>query len=52
MHWPDQRLVLFITCRHPGGNAVFLVSNALILLASITGYVLQRIKHHRLHRIS
>ncbi|ETC88179.1 hypothetical protein XHC_2345 [Xanthomonas hortorum pv. carotae str. M081] len=44
--------VLFIVYSYLVGNAVFIVSNALILLTAITGYVLQRIKHRQLRGIS
>ncbi|APP74170.1 hypothetical protein [Xanthomonas vesicatoria] len=40
--------LLFILYSYLVGNAVFVVSNALILLTAITGYVLQRIKRGRL----
>ena len=40
--------LLFILYSALVGNAVFIVSNALILATGITGYVLQRIKLKRL----
>ncbi|WP_040941313.1 membrane protein [Xanthomonas campestris] len=40
--------LLFILYGALVGNAVFIVSNALILATGITGYVLQRIKLKRL----
>ncbi|WP_407470616.1 hypothetical protein [Xanthomonas campestris] len=40
--------LLFILYNALVGNAVFIVSNALILATGITGYVLQRIKLKRL----
>ncbi|MBB3825574.1 hypothetical protein [Xanthomonas arboricola] len=40
--------VLFILYSYLVGNAVFIVSNALILLTGITGFVLHRIKQRRL----
>ncbi|MCC8488221.1 hypothetical protein VDF13_11825 [Xanthomonas campestris pv. raphani] len=40
--------LLFILYSTLVGNAVFIVSNALILATGITGYVLQRIKLKRL----
>lgn len=40
--------VLFILYSHLVGNAVFIVSNALILLTGITGFLLHRIKRRRL----
>ncbi|MBO9741500.1 hypothetical protein IA54_010070 [Xanthomonas phaseoli pv. syngonii LMG 9055] len=42
--------VLFILYSYLVGNAVFIVSNVLILLTALTGYALQRIKRRKLER--
>ncbi|WP_446644038.1 hypothetical protein ACSAMZ_05490 [Xanthomonas citri pv. bilvae] len=42
--------VLFILYSYLVGNAVFIVSNALILLTALTGYALQRVKRRKLER--
>ncbi|AEO42332.1 PQ-loop domain-containing transporter [Xanthomonas euvesicatoria] len=42
--------VLFILYSYLVGNAVFIVSNVLILLTALTGYALQRVKRRRLER--
>ncbi len=46
--WQITASLLFILYSALVGNAVFIVSNALILATGITGYVLQRIKLKRL----
>ncbi|CAD1791785.1 membrane protein [Xanthomonas arboricola pv. juglandis] len=42
--------VLFILYSYLVGNAVFIVSNVLILLTALTGHVLHRIKQRRMER--
>ncbi|CAE6766645.1 hypothetical protein XarzCFBP7410_04595 [Xanthomonas arboricola pv. zantedeschiae] len=42
--------VLFILYSYLVGNAVFIVSNVLILLTALTGHVLHRVKQRRMER--
>ncbi|AZR27295.1 hypothetical protein NX80_013405 [Xanthomonas vasicola pv. arecae] len=49
---PDSASVLFALYSYLVGNAVFIVSNVLILLTALTGYGFQQLKRRKLERVT